>query len=71
MAKITIDRNTYSCALSEIAVTVGTLKGINGALETLGGEIDPDKLKQLVEETHQRSEKALQSLLELLLEKKK
>ena len=71
MAKITIDKNTYSCALSEIAHTVGTLKGINGALEMLDGEIDPDKLKQLVEETHQRSEKALQSLLQLLLEKKK
>ena len=98
MDKITIDKNTYVCALSEIAFTVGTLKGINGALEMLSeksasvresrtegnglvhrrrneqdpdfsadGKIDPDKLKQLVEETHQRSEKALQSLLELLL----
>ena len=35
MDKITIDKHTYSCALSEIAFTVGTLKGINGALETL------------------------------------
>lgn len=67
MDKITIDKNTYTCALSEIAFTVGTLKGINGALQMLDGKIDPDKLNQLVEETHQRSEKALESLLQLLL----
>ena len=67
MSKITIDKNTYACALSEIAHTVGTLKGINGALEILGGEINPDKLKRNLSDTSQRSEKALQSLLQLLL----
>ena len=67
MTKITIDKNTYACALSEIAFTVGTLKGINGALQMLGGEINPDKLKRLIGDTSQRSEKALKSLLQLLL----
>ena len=67
MDKITIDKHTYSCALSEIAFTVGTLKGINGALETLGEKINPDKLNLLIGDTHQRSEKALESLLQLLL----
>ena len=67
MDKITIDKHTYACALSEIAFTVGTLKGINGALEMLGGEINPEKLNLLIGDTHQRSEKALQSLLQLLL----
>lgn len=67
MDKITIDKNTYACALSDIAFTVGTLKGINGALQMLGGEINPDKLNRLIEDTSQRSEKALKSLLQLLL----
>jgi len=67
MDKITIDKHTFACALSELAFTVGTLKGINGALETLGERIDPNKLKQVIEDTHQRSEKALESLLQLLL----
>ena len=67
MDKITIDKHTYSCALSEIAFTVGTLKGINGALETLGERIDLNTLKQIIEDTRQRSEKALESLLQLLL----
>ena len=67
MDKITIDKHTYACALSELALTVGTLKGINGALETLGEEIDLDKLNRLIGDTHQRSEKALELLLQLLL----
>ena len=68
MDKITIDKHTFACALSELAHTVGTLKGINGALETLGERIDPNKLKELIGDTSQRSEKALESLLQLLLE---
>lgn len=67
MDKITVDKHTYACALSELAFTVGTLKGINGALQTLGGEIDLDKLNRLIEETHQRSEKSLELLLQLIL----
>lgn len=68
MDKITIDKHTYASALSELAFTVGTLKGINGALETLGAEIDLDKLNRLIGDTSQRSEKALELLLQLLLE---
>ena len=67
MDKITIDKHTYACALSELAFTVGTLKGINGALQTLGGEIDLDKLNRIIGDTHQRSEKALELLLQLIL----
>lgn len=68
MDKITIDKHTFACVLSELALTVGTLKGINGALETLGERIDPNKLKEIIGDTHQRSEQALESLLQLLLE---
>ena len=67
MDKITIDKHTYARALSELAAVVGTLKGINGALQTFGNRIDHDKLNSLIEETHSRSEKTLQTLLQQVL----
>ena len=66
MDKITIDTRTYARALSELASTVGTLKGINGALETLGAEINLDKLNRLIGDTQRRSKKALELLQQFL-----
>ena len=66
MDKITIDTRTYARVLSELASTVGTLKGINGALETLGAEINLDKLNRLIGDTQRRSKKALELLQQFL-----
>ena len=66
MDKITIDTRTYARVLSELAGTVGTLKGINGALETLGAEINLDKLNRLIGDTQRRSKKALELLQQFL-----